>query len=120
MRFAILGVTLCCLLMVGCSSSGNFGILIKPMADPAGLLKSGRSYQELGPVEGQACRHFVLAIIPWGEGDVAHAVEEALAPKGGDAIMNANVETSLYGFIPIYNVYTFTCTTVRGVAIKFQ
>jgi hypothetical protein len=83
-------------------------------------LKSGRPFQELGPVEGQQCRHFVLAIIPWGQGDVSHAVEDALAQTGGDAIINANVETSLYGFVPIYNIYSFTCTTVKGVAIKFQ
>jgi hypothetical protein len=31
-----------------------------------------------------------------------------------------SVETSLYGFIPIYNVYSFTCTTVKGIAIKFE
>jgi hypothetical protein len=31
----------------------------------------------------------------------------------------ASVETSLYGFIPIYNLFANTCTTVRGVAIKF-
>jgi hypothetical protein len=90
------------------------------MADAGGLLKAGRSYHELGPVEGQTCRHFILAIIPFGDGDLAHAVEEALAPKGGDAILNADVETSLYGFIPIYNVYSFTCTTVKGIAIKFD
>lgn len=71
-------------------------------------------------MEGQKCRNFLLAIVPWGDGDLAHAVEEALAEKGGDALLNANVETSLYGFIPIYNVYSFTCTTVKGIAIKFQ
>ena len=47
-------------------------------------------------------------------------MEKALAASGGDAIINASVETSLYGFLPIYNVFTFTCTTVKGVAIKFQ
>jgi hypothetical protein len=120
MRSAIVALAFSCVLMVGCSSTGSVGIITKPMADPAGLLRSGRAYQELGFVEGQQCRHFVLAIIPWGDGDIAHAVEDALAQKGGDAIINANVETSLYGFIPIYNIYSFTCTTVKGVAIKFQ
>lgn len=119
MRSMRLGLIFSCALLVGCSSSGTLGIIGKPLADPAGLLRSGRAFQELGYVEGQQCRHFVLAIIPWGESDVAHVVEEALAQRGGDAIINANVETSLYGFFPIYNVYTFTCTTVKGIAIKF-
>jgi len=49
----------------------------------------------------------------------AKAVAEALASSEGDAIINASIETSLYGFIPIYHVFSFTCTTVQGVAIKF-
>src|SRR5688572_17278201 len=109
--------TLC---LAGCSSSGTLGIVTRSAADPASLLKSGRTFQELGPVEGQACRHFVLAIIPWGEADFAKAVEKALVERGGDALLNVSVETSLYGFVPIYNVYSFTCTTVKGVAVKFQ
>ena len=108
------------LFLAGCSSSGTLGLVTRSTADPASLLKSGRGFQEIGPVEGQACRHFVLAIIPWGEGDFGHAVEKALAQGGGDALLNVSVETSLYGFIPIYNVYSLTCTTVKGVAIKFQ
>ena len=83
-------------------------------------MKSGRPYQELGPVEGEACRYFVLAIIPFGRSDFQRAVDDALEKKGGDAIVNVTVASSLYGFIPIYNVFSFTCTTVQGVAIKFQ
>jgi hypothetical protein len=30
------------------------------------------------------------------------------------------VSNSLYGFVPIYNVYSFTCTSVQGVAVKFK
>ncbi len=108
------------LLVGGCSSSGTLGIVTLSSADPASLIKSGRPFKELGPAEGQACRHFVLAIIPWGQGDFAHAVDQALGQKGGDALLNVSVETSLYGFIPIYNVYSFTCTTVKGIAIKFE
>jgi bacteriorhodopsin len=47
-------------------------------------------------------------------------VDDALVQRGGDALLNVSVETSLYGFIPIYNVYSFTCTTVRGIAVKFE
>ncbi len=106
--------------LAGCSSSGTLGVVIKSTAENAALLKSGRAFQELGPVEGQACRYFLLAIIPWGEGDFAKAVGDALAQKGGDALLNVSVETSLYGFVPIYNVFSFTCTTVKGIAVKFQ
>lgn len=104
----------------GCSSSGTLGIVTKSTADPASLLRSGRAFTELGPVKAQVCRHFVLAIIPWGEADFGTAVDKALIERGGDALLNVTVETSLYGFIPVYNVYSFTCTTVQGVAVKFD
>ena len=107
-------------LLVGCTSSGMLGIVTRSTAENAALLRSGRTFQELGPVEGQSCRHFVLAVIPWGEGDFANAVDKALAQKEGDALLNVSVETSLYGFVPIYNIYSFTCTTVRGIAVKFE
>jgi len=120
MRHSLWLIATFVILLAGCSSSGTLGIVTRSSADPAALLKSGRTFQELGSVEGQACRHFVLAIIPWGQGDFAHAVDQALEQKGGDALLNVSVETSLYGFIPIYNVYSFTCTTVKGIAIKFE
>jgi hypothetical protein len=103
----------------GCSSVGNVGILTQPSSDPGALLTQQRSYTEVGPVSGQACRYFLLAVIPWGDSTVTAAMDEALAESDADAIINASVETSLYGFIPIYNVFSFTCTTVKGVAIKF-
>ena len=106
--------------LAGCSSSGTLGIVTRSSADPASLLRSGRTFEEIGPAEGQACRHFVLAIIPWGQGDFAKAVDKALEQRQGDALLNVSVETSLYGFVPIYNVYSFTCTTVKGAAIKFK
>ncbi len=106
--------------LIGCSSTGNLGIVTKSSADPGSLLKTGNEYQELGPAEGRACRHFVLAAIPWGRSDVSKAVDAALAETGGDALINVSVQSSLYGFIPIYNVYSFTCTTVKGIAVKIQ
>ena len=119
-RSLLLSFALITLVITGCSSSGTLGIITRSTADSAGLLKSGRSFQDLGPAEGSACRHFVLAIIPWGDSTLSTAVDNALQQKGGDALLNVSVETSLYGFIPIYNVYSFTCTTVKGIAIKFQ
>jgi len=104
--------------LCGCSSVSNVGMIALPSSDPGALLTQRRSYTEVGPVTGQACRYFLLGIIPWGDSTASKAVEEALASSEGDAIINASIETSLYGFIPIYNVFSFTCTTVQGVAIK--
>jgi hypothetical protein len=105
--------------LCGCSSVGNVGMITPASSDPGALLTQQRSYTEVGPVTGQACRYFLLGLIPWGDSSPTKAVEEALASSEGDAIINASIETSLYGFIPIYNVFSFTCTTVQGVAIKF-
>ncbi|TLY46215.1 MAG: hypothetical protein E6K59_01580 [Nitrospirae bacterium] len=117
---SLTGLFVVIFLLTGCTSVGNLGIVTKPSADAASLLKSGRAYKELGPAEGEACRHFLLAVIPWGDSSFSTAVNNALAEKGGDALVNVTVSSSLYGFIPIYNVYTYTCTTVKGIAVKFQ
>ena len=117
---SLTGLFVVIFVLTGCTSVGNLGIVTKPSADAASLLKSGRAYKELGPAEGEACRHFLLAIIPWGDSSFSTAVNNALAEKGGDALVNVTVSSSLYGFIPIYNVYTYTCTTVKGIAVKFQ
>lgn len=108
------------LVMVGCTSTGNLGIVTKPSADNAERLRSGVKFEELGPAEGSACRHFVIAVIPFGDSSFSKAVEKALAQHGGDALINVTVSSSLYGFIPIYNVYSFTCTSVSGIAVKYK
>jgi hypothetical protein len=112
----ILGATI---FSTGCTSVGNLGIVTKPLANNSEVLRSGTQFEELGPAEATVCRHFILAVIPFGNSALPKAVEKALAEKGGDALINVTVSTSLYGFIPIYNVYSFTCTTVNGVAVKF-
>jgi hypothetical protein len=35
-------------------------------------------------------------------------------------LINVTTSSSLYGFIPVYNILSFTCTTVKGIAVKFQ
>jgi hypothetical protein len=82
----------------------------KASADNADKLKSGVAFEELGPAEGSACRHFVIAVIPFGDSTLSSAVDDALAQKGGDALLkvtvssllNVTVSSSLYGFVPIY------------------
>jgi hypothetical protein len=116
-RFAGL---LALLSLAGCVSVGSLGVITKSSIDPAATLKTAHSVKDLGPVEGQACRYFVIAVIPWGNSDIQTAVDKALAPTGGDALVNVTTSTSLYGFVPIYNVLSFTCTTVKGTAVKLE
>jgi hypothetical protein len=120
-KFGGLLVLLCLgVLAGGCTSVGHLGIVTKASANNADRLKTGVAFEELGPAEGSACRHFVIAVIPFGDSTFSSAVDEALAQKGGDALLNVTVSSSLYGFVPIYNVYSFTCTSVQGVAVKFK
>ena len=76
--------------------------------------------RSLGAASGKSCRFFLLGIVPWGDGTASDATREALEKNGGDALINVTVETGLYGFIPIYQVFSYTCTTVIGTAIKFE
>lgn len=117
-RFAP-SIFIAALLLGGCTSVGNLGIVTKPSANNADLLRNGTSFQELGTAEATVCRHFIIAVFPFGNSTFSKAVDKALSERGGDALINVTVSTSLYGFIPIYNVYSFTCTTVNGVAVKF-
>lgn len=108
------------LAIAGCTSVGQVGLMTPPSANVGAIINEARTYTEIGPVEGQACRFFALGVAPWGDSTSTKAMENALAGAGGDAIINASVETSLYGFIPIYNIFAYTCTTVRGIAIKLD
>jgi len=106
--------------LAGCVSVGSLGVITKSSVDPASVLKTGHSVKELGPAEGEACRYFLIAVIPWGNSDVQTAVDKALAPSGGDALVNVTTSSSLYGFVPVYNVLSFTCTSVKGTEVKLE
>ena len=106
--------------VMGCTSLGSLGMVTKSSVDPAAIVGKGHAFKELGPAEGQACRYFALAVIPWGNSDIQTAVDKALQPTEGDALVNVSTTTSLYGFVPIYNVFSFTCTTVKGTAVKLE
>lgn len=108
------------MVLTGCSSTGSLGMIVKSTADPGALLKNQTSFQKIGPASGEACRFFALSVFPFGQSDVAAAVDEALNSSGGDALLNVSVSSSLYGFIPIYNIFSYTCTNVRGIAVKFE
>lgn len=108
------------LLLGGCTSVGTLGIVTKSAGDPGAMLRNEHPYKELGPVEGKACRFFALAVIPWGDATLSTAVDDALAKVNGEALINVTVSNSLYGFVPIYNIFAFTCTEVKGIAISFD
>lgn len=120
MRLTRLIGLLSLLSLTACTSVGSLGVITKSSADPASLLQKSHTYKDLGPAEGQACRYFALAVIPWGNSDVQTAVDRALQATGADALVNVTTSTSLYGFVPIYNVFSFTCTTVKGTALKLE
>jgi len=115
LRFLLAFVMLC----AGCTSVGSVGMVTRSAADPGALLRNGQPYQEIGTAEGEACRFFLLNVVPFGNSTFSAAVEEALEQSKGDALLNVTVSSSLYGFIPIYNILSYTCTNVRGTAIKF-
>jgi hypothetical protein len=105
----------------GCSTVGSLGIVARSSSDAASLLKNGRPFKEAGFAQGRACRYFLLGIIPFGDADIQTAADRALASVGGgDALINVTTENSLYGFIPVYNICSQSCTTVKGMAIRFQ
>jgi len=119
MKRAILILT-ALVLSFGCTSVGTLGIVTKSTGDPGAVLRNGQSYKELGAVEGKACRFFALAVVPWGDATLSTAVDDALAKVNGEALINVTVSNSLYGFVPIYNIFAFTCTEVKGIAISFD
>jgi hypothetical protein len=108
------------LLLFGCSSVGTLGVVTKSTGDPGAMLRNGQPYKELGPVEGSSCRFFLLGVIPWGNGTLSSAADDALEKVKGDALINVTVSNSLYGFLPIYNIFAFTCADVKGIAISFE
>ena len=106
-------------IFASCSSTGNMGIATRSQANPGSLLTSSQSFKEIGPAKGKACRYFILGIIPTGDSTVTKAIDNALS-EGGDALVNISVTSSLYGFLPIYNIFSYTCTEVEGIAIEFE
>lgn len=114
----LLGLTL--VGMSGCASMGTVGMITKSSSDPLALVKNAHTVKELGLTQGEACRYFLLAAIPFGKSDLQVAVDQALGKTGGDALVNVAVASGLYGFVPIYNIFSYTCTTVKGMAVKFE
>ncbi len=120
---AVLGIlTIFCIssVFLGCASTGNLGIISKTTGDPGSLFTSPHPYKEIGPAKGEACRYILLGIIPWGDSTITKATNDALTKSGGDTLINLSSTSSLYTFVPIYNIFCYTCTSVEGIAIKFE
>ena len=116
----VLMVMVLAVTLFGCTSVGTLGVVTKSSGNPGEVLKAGASYTELGPAQGEACRYFLLGMVPWGDATFSKAVDNALTKTGGDALINVTVSNSLYGFVPIYNILSYTCTEIKGIAIKLE
>jgi hypothetical protein len=118
------GVLVLILGVAGCTSTGSIGLLSSSETEAdLGPHDSHKFHRVGSQIEGTACRHFILGLIPWGNSDVETAMKDAFKRNPGlqaDGLVHVTTSTSLYGFFPIYNAYTLTCTTVRGIPIRFE
>jgi hypothetical protein len=111
--------TLVLLSLTACVSTGRVGVVTRSGASPARLVTGAHPYEEVGPASARACRYFILAVVPFGDSTLSTAINDALENTGGDALLNATVSSSLFGFIPYYNVLAFACSSISGTAIRF-
>ncbi len=110
--------------MAGCTSTGSLGLVSTTETEAdLGPHDSHRFHRVGGEIQGTACRHFILGLIPWGDSDVETALRHAIQAHPqlkADGLVHVTTETSLYGFFPLYDVYTLTCTTIRGIPVRFD
>lgn len=66
-------------------------------------------------VHGEACNQAVLALVAWGDGGYAAAIEDAKKRSGAHLLVDVRADTSLYNILFIYSK---ACTRVTGYAIK--
>jgi len=107
-----------------CTSTGSLGLISNSETETdLGPHDSHRFHRVGTEIKGTACRHFILGIIPWGDSDVETALRHALNAHPSlkaDGLVHVTTQTSLYGFLPLYDIYTLTCTTVKGIPIRFD
>ena len=112
------------LLAAGCTSTGTLGLLTNNETETDLGPHDSHLFHRVGsPIEGRACRHFILGVVPWGDSDLESAMRNAFQKNPelhADGLVHVATSTSLYNFFPLYNVYTLTCTTVRGTPIRFD
>jgi hypothetical protein len=110
--------------LAGCTSTGTLGLLSSSETEAdLGPHDSHRFHRVGSEITGTACRHFILGLVPWGDSDVETAMRDAFRKNPSlqaDGLVHVSTSTSLYNFFPLYNVYTLTCTTVKGIPIRFD
>lgn len=121
--FRLFGCLITLIALAACSTSGQLSMIAKRDVDATSLLKAGRAYQTLGPAEGKAC-HYLLLFVPLGDSDISKAVDDALAPSGGDALLYVTTEKE-YRTLPspyffLLPIFERACTSVKGTAVRFQ
>ena len=91
------------------------------VTNPGGIAPSttplaGKEYRVLGEVEGTDTRVYLFGILPLtGANTTQEAVNDALASKGGDALLDVTVDYNWEFWFFI----TRSETMVRGKAIRF-
>lgn len=73
------------------------------------------SYKVLGEVHGTASTNNILNIASFGDCGLEKAYRDALQKSGGDAIINARVDTEATSILYLFSTVT---THVHGTAIK--
>lgn len=110
--------------LAGCTSTGTLGLLSNSETEADLGPHDSHRFHRVGPeITGTACRHFILGLVPWGDSDVETAMRDAFRKNPSlhaDGLVHVSTATSLYNFFPLYNVYTLTCTTVKGIPIRFD
>lgn len=106
--------------LLGCSTEGKHGMIVKSSVDVSSLLQSGQAYEEQGFVKGRAC-HYHVFLIPFGNSNISEAVEQALDGKGAEALLGVTTSKWYAGipFVLIPSLFDIACTTVTGTAIRF-
>lgn len=124
-RSLFLGASFLSLIFLSaCTSTGTLGLISNSETETDLSPHDSHRFHRVGTeITGTACRHFILGIIPWGDSDVETALRHALHAHPAlkaDGLVHVTTETSLYGFFPLYDIYTLTCTTVKGIPIRFD
>src|SRR5688500_10941324 len=102
-------ILLATLSLSGCTSVGHLAMVAKSRADMDKLVANGSSHKIVGIVNGVACRQFLFALLPLGDAGIQQATDNALKKVDGDALLDVTITTSLYTYIPVFNIYSHTC-----------
>lgn len=66
------------LVVSGCTSTGNLGLLSSSETEADLGPHDSHKFQRVGTqIEGTACRHFILGIVPYGDSDLETAMKDA-------------------------------------------